>query len=87
MMGGDAVCRDIVMVSARLRQKVKEGAVDTGSNAVSPPSNCSIVHYKRSVVYVLCLPKMRERADVVVERVWNGNKTTCPSIVACANSC
>jgi len=50
-------------------------------------SNCSITHYKRSVVYVLCLPKRRERADVVVERVWNGNKTTCPSIVACANSC
>ncbi len=36
-MSGDAVCRDIVMVSARLRQKVKEGAVDTGSNAVLPP--------------------------------------------------
>jgi hypothetical protein len=41
-MSGNAVCRDVIMVSdvvARLRLKVKEGVVDTGSNAVLPPTH------------------------------------------------
>ena len=67
MMSGDAICRDVVMVSnvvARLRQKVKEGAINTGSNAVSPPTHPWLAIALLYTVFVVSLLQSNKSVTV-----------------------
>ena len=74
-MSGDAVCRDVVMVSnvvVRLRQKVNEGAVDTGSNAVSPLTYPWLAIALLYTVFVVSLLQSNESGTVpfTPQEIW-----------------
>ena len=74
-MSGDAVCRDVVMVSdvvARLRQKVREGAVDAGSNAVSPLTHPWLAIALLYTVFVVSMLQSNESGTVpfTLQEVW-----------------
>jgi hypothetical protein len=75
MMSGDAICRDVVMVSdvvARPKQKVKEGVVNTGPNAALPPTHPWLAIALLYTVFVVSLLQSNKSGTVsfIPHEIW-----------------